>query len=329
MDTQMHQEPGIRGTQAVHPGFRRLFAPGQMTLGLIMPLETYPHGGIPTMQDHLSAARDAEDIGLAGLWLRDIPFFDPNYGDAGQVFEPLTYIAALATVTRRIALGTAGIVLPFRDPHLFAKQVGTVDQLAGGRYLAGLSSGDRPKEYPLFDIDYDSRADRFREIFHLFRTLSERNGPAFKSTRFGRSPGGFDILPKPPFGRTPAIAIGRAGQDQDWIAREMEGIIVPSPPADRMAEAVADWRRATGDGILKPYGIAGFLQLDADPDHPFKQMRAGFRTGSRALAEFMDEARTAGVNHIALNPHFTQRPIRDVLADLERDVLPHFPALAG
>lgn len=302
--------------------------PGEITLGLILPLETYPHGAVPTMQDRIEAAREAEAIGISCLWLRDIPFFDPNYGDAGQVFEPLTYIAALAAVTRSITLGTAGIVLPVREPNLFAKQVASIDQLSGGRYLAGLSSGDRPKEYPLFGVDFDSRAERFREIYQLVRTLMEQDGPAFTSTRFGASPGGFDILPKPPFARTPTLAIGRAGQSIEWIGAEMDGVIVPSPAEDQLENAVAEWRQTTAPAdAFKPYGIAGFLDLDADPDHPFERVRAGFRTGSRGLATFMDRARAAGVNHIALNPHFTRRPMRDVLADLERDVLPHFPSL--
>ncbi|MDK3019771.1 TIGR03571 family LLM class oxidoreductase [Pseudodonghicola flavimaris] len=311
-----------------HAGFRRLFAPGEMTLGLILPLETYPTGdGIPTMQGHIDAARQAEAIGISGLWLRDIPFFDPQYGDAGQVFEPLTYIAALSTATRKIALGTAGIVLPFRDPNLLARQVATLDQLSGGRMLAGFSSGDRPREYPLFDIDFDTRAGRFRAIFDLYRRFSETQAPAYDTPHFGASPGGFDVLPKPPQGRTPALAIGRAGQDIAWIGARMEGVIVPAPAGPDLPQAVADWRAATG-GIFKPYGIAGFLHLSRDRDRPFERGRAGFKTGSRSLADFMERARDAGVNHIALNPRFTTRPMADVLADLERDVLPRFPSLS-
>ncbi|WP_226553822.1 TIGR03571 family LLM class oxidoreductase [Celeribacter naphthalenivorans] len=311
---------------ARHAGFQRLFAPGEMTLGLIMPLETYPTVGVPTMAAHLDLARHAEDIGISALWMRDIPFFDPQYGDAGQVFEPLTYIAVLLSVTRKIALGTAGIVLPFRDPNLLARQVASLDQLSGGRMLAGLSSGDRPKEYPLFDIDFDSRAARFREAYDLYRQFTETPAPAYETERFGASPGGFDVLPKPPLGRTPALAIGRAGQGVDWIGAQMEGLIVPSPSEPDLPQAVADWRAASGDAF-KPYGIAGFLHLSSDRDRPFERVRAGFRTGSKGLADFMERARDAGVNHIALNPRFTTRPMTDVLADLERDVLPRFPSL--
>lgn len=328
MQAQTHSETALSHTQLSHPGFRRLFAPGELTLGLIMPLETYPKDGIPSMQGHLDTARHADEIGISGLWLRDIPFYDPKYGDAGQVFEPLTYIAALATATRQIALGTAGIVLPFREPNLLARQVAALDQLSGGRMIAGLSSGDRPKEYPLFAIDFDSRAERFREAFHLYRTFTEQTGPAYKSDLFGVSPGGFDVLPKPPFARTPALAVGRAGQQTDWIGTQMEGLIVPSPEEEDLLRAVTQWRTAC-QGEFKPYGIAGFLHLEPNRDHPFERVRAGFRTGSRALARFMSRARDAGVNHIALNPRFTQRPMAEVLADLERDVLPHFPSLTA
>lgn len=326
MHAQTGPNPALREALSHHPGFRRLFAPGELTLGLIMPLETYSQDGIPSMHGHLDTARHADEIGISGLWLRDIPFYDPQYGDAGQVFEPLTYIATLAAVTRHIALGTAGIVLPFREPNLLARQVAALDQLSGGRMLAGLSSGDRPKEYPLFDIDFDTRAERFREAFHLYRTFTEQTGPTYASERFGTSPGGFDVLPKPPFGRTPALAVGRAGQGTDWIGAEMEGLIVPSPAEEDLPQTISDWRDATREAF-KPYGIAGFLHLEADRDYPFERVRAGFRTGSRSLAQFMERARAAGVNHIALNPRFTRRPMAEVLDDLERDVLPRFPSL--
>lgn len=311
---------------ARHAGFRRLFAPGEMTIGLIMPLETYPNSGVPTMDAHLDTARHAEAIGISGLWMRDIPFFDPQYGDAGQVFEPLTYITALAAVTDSITLGTAGIVLPFREPNLLARQIASIDQLSGGRMIAGLSSGDRPKEYPLFDIDFDTRADRFREAYDLYRQFTETHAPAYETKHFGASPGGFDVLPKPPAGRTPAIAIGRAGQDLKWIGAHMEGLIVPSPAKPDLPQAVAEWR-ATSGAPFKPYGIAGFLHLSRDRDRPFERVRAGFKTGSKGLAAFMERAREAGVNHIALNPRFTPRPMTEVLDDLERDVLPLFPSL--
>ncbi|HEX7867754.1 MAG TPA: LLM class oxidoreductase [Variovorax sp.] len=313
------------------PGYRRLFAPRKLTLGLIMPLETYADAPAPTMRNHLAAARHADEAGLSAIWMRDIPFYDPGYGDAGQVFEPLVYLGMLACVTRSITLGTAGIVLPLREPKLLAKQVASLDHLCGGRMMLGLSSGDRPSEYPLFGIDFASRGERFRDAFDVYRTVIEQDYPRFASQRFGRSDGQLDLVPKPPYGRTPTIAIGRGQQSLDWIAANLDGFIAPSPPLGQIGHFAETWhalvREHAGEGAFKPLGIAGYLDLVADRDHPMQQIRAGFRTGSKAFAEFLHEARAAGINHAALNPKISRRPHGDLMDDLVRDVLPHFPTL--
>ncbi len=43
-----------------HPGFQRLFGPGGLTVGLILPLETHPGKPAPTMADHVEMAQRAE-----------------------------------------------------------------------------------------------------------------------------------------------------------------------------------------------------------------------------------------------------------------------------
>lgn len=313
-----------------HPGYARLFKRGELTLGLIMPLETYPDAPAPTMQGHLKAARDVEQAGLSAIWMRDIPFYEPSYGDAGQVFEPLAYISALSMVTSKITLGTAGIVLPLRDPKLLAKQATTVDHLSNGRLVLGLSSGDRPSEYPLFDIDFDNRGDIFRDAFGVYRTITDEDYPHFQSRRFGRGVGLHDLLPKPPFGRTPSIAIGRSQQSIEWIAATLDGIIAPSPPVAQLDAFAGEWhslvRQSCGEQVFKPIGLAGYLDLVEDRDYPLQHMRSGIRTGSKALAEFLHSARDAGVNHAALNPKISSRPHAALMDDLARDVLPHFPS---
>jgi luciferase-type oxidoreductase len=117
---------------------------------------------MPTLADHLARARQADEAGFAALWLRDVPFLDPDFGDAGQVLDPFVYAGFLAAVTSRIGIGTAGVVLPLRDPLIVAKQATSVDQLLGARFLLGLSSGDRPEEYPAFRVDFESRPSDFR-----------------------------------------------------------------------------------------------------------------------------------------------------------------------
>jgi luciferase-type oxidoreductase len=145
-----------------HQGYARVFQPGHLTFGFIAPLESYPDSPGPTLEDHAVMARKVDDAGFAALWLRDVPFYDPQFGDVGQILDPLVYAGYLAAVTQRITIGTAGIVLPLRDPLIVAKQAASIDQLLGGRFILGLATGDRPVEYPAFGLDFENRAERFR-----------------------------------------------------------------------------------------------------------------------------------------------------------------------
>lgn len=328
---------------AAHAGFVRCFTPGALTIGLILPLETHPYRAAPTMRDHLEMARRVQALGFASLWMRDIPFYDPDYGDVGQIFEPLAYIAHLAAHTTTIALGTAGIVLPLREPLLLAKQVTTLDQLSHGRMLLGLSSGDRPSDYPLFGIDMTTRGERLRDAFAVYRTVSEQCFPAFDSARFGRSDGGLDLVPKPPAGRTPAIAVGKAQQSVAWIAANMDGFISTIPLQPDLEMVTAEWKAQTSasaerassvvstaprQAAFKPLGIGGFVDLVADRAHPLVRIPGGIRAGSGPLADYLEAAREAGVSHLAMNPKVTRRPYAELIEELASEVLRWFPTPA-
>src|SRR5690554_1115754 len=189
------QQPHI--TLQRHPGFQRLFRPGRLTVGLILPLETHPDRSAPTMQDHLQMAQRADELGFGALWLRDVPFYDPEYNDVAHVFETMIYLGYLAAATQRISLGTTGIVLPTHEPMYLAKQAASLDQLSAGRLVLGLSSGDRESDYPMLDIDFATRGERYRDAYRVFRTLTEEHFPSFRSARFGGSRGTLDLVPKP------------------------------------------------------------------------------------------------------------------------------------
>ncbi|MEM6479762.1 MAG: LLM class flavin-dependent oxidoreductase, partial [Pseudomonadota bacterium] len=146
----------------LNAAYARTFQAGKLTLGLVVPIERYAASAVPTMADHTARAQKAEALGFAALWLRDVPFNVPSFGDAGQTFDPFTYLGYLAAATREIALGTASIILPLRHPAHVAKSAATADALSGGRVLLGVASGDRPEEYPAMAADFNDRAARFR-----------------------------------------------------------------------------------------------------------------------------------------------------------------------
>ncbi|MEE1865385.1 LLM class flavin-dependent oxidoreductase [Pseudomonas auratipiscis] len=123
----------------------------------------------------------ADKLGFPALWLRDVPFRDPVFGDVGQIYDPMVYASWLAAATKRIAIGTAGIVLPLRDPLAVAKQATSIDQLSAGRFILGLSTGDRPTEYPAFGMEFENRAARFRDAVGVIKAVTQQRFPAHRS----------------------------------------------------------------------------------------------------------------------------------------------------
>lgn len=313
-----------------HPGFQRLFQPGALTVGLILPLETHRTRPAPTMRDHVAMAQRADELGFGALWMRDVPFYDPEYGDTAHIFESMVYIGYLAAATRRIVLGTTGIVLPTHEPMYLAKQATSLDQLSGGRLVLGLSSGDRHSDYPMLGIDFDTRGERYRDAWSVFRTLTEESFPNFRSPRFGGSRGTLDLVPKPPFGRIPSMAVGRSQQSTEWLAQNLDGLLAFAPSPDSLAHVYDDWqthvRVAAGEDAFKPLSLGGYLDLSSDPNEPFRRVPGGFRAGRNGLVDYLARARDAGLSHAALNPKVSRQPYAEILDELAEYVLPHFPS---
>lgn len=310
--------------QPVNRGYNNTFHPNRLSLGLVVPLEHYATGPVPAMARHVERVQLAEELGFSALWLRDVPFNVPSFGDAGQVFDPFVYLGLLAARTERIALGVASIVLPLRHPAHVAKAAASVDLLSGGRLILGVASGDRPEEYPALNLSFTERGDRFRASFDYIRRMWE-DSPVFENA-FGCPGGGMDMLPKPPSGKLPLLITGASQQDPDWIARNGEGWITYPRGVAAQARIISDWRarvKAAG-GPAKPAVQSLYVDLANDPETPPQPIHLGFRLGVNHLRAYLKSLEEIGINHVALNLRFNQADIETTLKRLADELLPDF-----
>ena len=312
------------GFQPVNRGYNSAFRPGRLSLGVVVPLETYSTGPVPAMTRHVERVQLAEELGFSAIWLRDVPFNVPSFGDAGQVFDPFVYLGLLAARTRRIGLGVASIVLPLRHPAHVAKAAASVDVLSGGRLILGVASGDRPEEYPALNYTYTERGARFRASFDYIRRMWE-DSPAFENT-YGSPHDGMDMLPKPLSGKLPMLITGGSQQDPDWIARNGEGWITYPRGVATQAQIISDWRARIKaiDGPDKPAVQSLYVDLVEDPETPPQPIHLGFRLGASHLRADLESLQAIGVNHVALNLRFNQADIEASLYRLAEDILPDF-----
>ncbi|MFD4837787.1 LLM class oxidoreductase [Achromobacter sp. NPDC058515] len=319
---------------ASHPGYRRMFAPNALTVGIFLPLRFY-QGDMAVLAGQADAVADIDRRGFAAVWVRDVPLFDPRFGDAGQVFDPFTYLAYLAARTQRVALATGSAIFSLRHPIDLAKASATIDQLSGGRLVLGVASGDRPAEFPAYGMQHEARGERFAQSVAMFRQLMQADHGAIESP-LGRIAGP-QFLPKPAAGAVPLLVTGSCRQTLQWVGEHADGWLSYPDSAHtsegprRLAQKIRAWRDLIPDAGFRPHATNEWLDLSADPDLPRTPMQGGFvlRTGRKGLLDLLGEWKEAGVNHAALGIQFSQRPVAEVIQELAEEVLPHFPSHEG
>lgn len=304
--------------------YNSVFRPGNLSIGIVLPLEAYAVGAEPTMKGHIEAAQLAEELGFSALWLRDVPFNVPSFGDAGQMFDPFVYLGSLAAATTDIALGTASIILPLRHPAHVAKAAATADVLSAGRLLLGVASGDRPEEYPALNMGFPDRGERFRDSFEYIRKMGEAY-PQHESDH-GFLSGDIDLLPKPTSGHLPMLITGGSQQSPNWVAQNGDGWLTYPRDAASQGRVIEDYRKriAKVGGPDKPVIQSLYVDLLDQPDAEPRPIHLGFQSGTNFLGQYLREIESLGVNHVALNLRFNQADIETTLKRISNELLSDF-----
>ncbi len=310
---------------ANHPGFKQVFQPGKLTFGLMAPFKGYPDSQIPDVSDLFDCAKAAEAAGFDALWIRDVPFYDPYFGDVGQGLDPIATLGALAMTTDKIVLGSAGFILPERNPIHVAQAAVSIDRLSNHRFLLGLVSGDRKNEFKAFGRDWNERSEIFREGWDLTKkSLTHPNRLHFSGNYYSKLTGSLSVVPQLEEDYSmPLVAIGRCRQELSWLANEPDAWIWHGIGEDETAPAVKKLNDLNEDGNWHPFGYQNFVELLDDPDAPCELFNKIYlRGGAKSMAQFWRKQRKEGLNHVIINFKPTKRPIADCLADMEKYVFP-------
>jgi len=298
-------------------GYRRMFD-GDLSVGLFFPITTSEAAIPPTDVDEQAAlARYAADLGFDALWFRDVPLFWPEFGDAGQVYDPWTYLTHVGARTDDVALATGSVVLPLRHPLHVAKAAASVDRLTDGRLVLGIASGDRPPEFPAFGVDEDEGGALFRESVRVLRTVWAEEYPELDS-RFGRLDGSLDLLPKPTTETLPLLVTGHAGQSIDWIGEHGDGWVYYQRDPEELTSMLGDWRAAGGEA---PYVQVMHVDLDPDPAASADPIHQGYAAGVEWFRERLATLDELGVDHVMINVRHGGRDVRSVLNEFADGVL--------
>ena len=188
--------------------------------------------GFPaTPQAIIETACKAEELGFDALFVNDHVIVDDAQRSAPwrNVYDPLMVLSHVAARTSRVLLGTSVLIMPYRNPIVTAKMVATLDQLSGGRAIAGVGAGWNEAEYDALGVPYHERGARTTEYLRLWQACWEPGPTTFHGRFFS-----FDqmhVSPKPLQQPHPPIWIGGSSHASLRRAARFAQVWQPTPTA--------------------------------------------------------------------------------------------------
>ena len=212
--------------------------------------------------DVVELAREAEARGLESLWLPEhthIPVSRKTPPAAGQevlpeeykrCLDPLVALAAAASATTTLRLGTGILLAAQREPIVTAKAVATLDHLSGGRAMLGVGFGWNEDELEHHGVAMGERRAVARERVLAMQALWAQDEASFEGehVRFSAS----WSWPKP---------VQRGGDGRPRVPVLIGGAAGPQLFA-HLAEYADGWIPIGGAGLTE--AVPRYLQAVAD-----------------------------------------------------------------
>lgn len=305
-----------------------------------------------------AVAVHAEQLGYDALWVHDYLIWnkdlDRRHVSCGSIeavvddrppifFESITTLAYLAALTSRIRLGFSVLVLPYREPIATAKQLATLDTLAGGRLILGLGVGAMKKtgnvDFEVLNIDRRSKYDRAREYLEAMQAIWT-NDPAEYHGEYVNFDGAV-VYPRPVQQPGPEVWMaGVSPRGMDLVARFADGWLPTwltpdgyGPKLAELAEMLDGYGRKIGDVRI---GDEIVVCLGADDDDAIARAKATVGTFTAGFTARSEEDAIAasliggadtllrrthafvegGVQHFEMKPIY--HSVDDLKAQMER-----------
>lgn len=221
-------------------------------------------------RETLELVKLVEEIGLDAAWVSEHHFSADGYLPS---LAPM--LAAFAAVTERIQLGTGVILAPFHDPIRLAEDFAVVDQLAGGRTIAGFGIGWRDEEFRAFNLPTKERVRRMTEIIDILRLSWNDERFSYNGRHYSYS----DVAVTPKPARVPPILLGGFVDDAiERAGRIGDGFISSRVPTDRLKQSFELAARARQEAGHQGAPIVAVLQnafVTDDPERDWPVVREG------------------------------------------------------
>jgi len=252
-----------------------------MQIGIHLP----QYGRVASPEAVTRAARHAEQLGYAGVWVSD-HIVQPAAQDypSPYLYDPLVTLTWAAAVTDEIGLGTSVLVVPQHHPLELANSLASLDDLSGGRLTVGVGVGWSAAEFDALDQDFSTRGARIDEALRIWRAVWDQDPATFHGEHYDFED--LRVLPQPAH-RIPIWVGGSGPAAHRRAVEEGDGFHLISVTPEQAAERVASLRADRPDAEFVISLRTGWDPQGMDPD--------------RIRAE-LDAYAAAGVSYVVSAP---------------------------
>ena len=277
-------------------------------------------------------AQRAEALGYDSLWVLDrllwpvklqapYPLGDGSLPELyKRVLDPVETLTFAAALTRKVALGTSIVNLPWYNPVLLARRLTSLDVLSGGRLRVGLGIGWSPDEYVAAGSVWNERGKRTDESIQALKAIWTTDPVEFQG-KYYRIPKSFISLkpvqkPHPPIymaAFTPAAMQRVAKEANGWFP-----VGVPIAAIPQMLDGIKQMAREAG---RKPDEIELIVRGNVElSDQAAPNGRGDFTGSLEQIAGDVAATRSLGAVELVFDVQFSPeiKGTDDILRQLEQ-----------
>ena len=266
-------------------------------------LDVGVYGPLADAETILRLARHAEAIGFDSIWLADHVAFPVSFNAAypysakgdfptrlsDPLLEPIATMGVLVGATQRVRIGTAALIMPYRNPVLLARMLVTLDRFSGGRIIVGAGVGWLEEEFAVLGAhDFKKRGRVTDEYLEIFKVICAGGEVSYRGDTYAfdpifASPGSLQ-RPHPPIliGGLSRAALRR-------VVRHGNGWLAVAAPPGALRERLVELERLTAEAGRRIEDLTLVYKIFLGIGEPKRGAFEGREPGTGSVAEITDD----------------------------------------
>lgn len=261
------------------------------------------YGPLAQPDSVLALARQAEEVGFDSIWLADHVAFPVTfsseypYSEKGgfptklndPLLEPIATIGVLVGTTKRVKIGTAVLVMPYRNPLLLARMLVTLDNFSGGRLILGAGVGWLEEEFEVLgNHDFKRRGKATDEALAIFKAISAGGEVGYEGETYAFAPvfsaPGSVQRPHPP-----VLIGGLADAALKRVVRHGDGWLAVTVSPERISERLTTLRGLMGEAGRRYEDLSLVYKIFLNIGEPKRSRYDAREPGTGSVAEITDD----------------------------------------